>query len=551
MFCPNCGNKIPIESNYCPVCGKKLKDVKITIIDSLEDKKNKNNNNSISDKNATRVFKPIDSLDSIDNTNEISDIIKAVDEKISENIHKYETNSFSKEELQVDPKKNKIDKKYVPDLSKEVEKNKDTKSAKEKKQIDKKPPEIKESTVPQNKESNKTLNKENNTNNLESKNLSSTENNTNDKFSLKNWWKKFINEDKDEFSIFSSYDEDKKTKEDDIELSTSSTSSDTSTNIFTDTMGIPKSDIQKELDKIESKKTNKASKENKENKTKATNDKKVSENKNEIAKQKTKSENHFEKSTEKFSPKSFTDQVNEELKKLENKDNNNNKDNKKTSEAKKNKNLFENLKEKKLLNSENKKDNNKKISFNKDGFYNLMDWIELKLESLNSFVIKDGKKSFTITAIIGILLSFIPIIIATKRFSFSIFVLLLFKLLFNILEFYIPLNIVTEKVWVKTSEDEVKYFAFINWFICQIFLFVSFILSPWNGLFTFKLLPALTPLPVATVIVFIMALLISLAQYWDQLKNENKINFIGWYSIAFILIHFLSKLFFVMTNLIG
>lgn len=565
MFCPNCGNEIPIESNYCPICGKKLKDVKVTVIDALEKKDTKTKNNEES-KNSTRVFQPIKNLDGIDNTNEISEIIKAVDEQITENIHKYETNSYAKEDIQKELKKEVSNKKVSENIAKD--KKKDNKMAKSKKEIDNKPP--KNTNSIKKEETKKTNNKSSNNkeiNNAKKVNSNSStvkEDNSNKKFDLKKLWKNFINEDKDEYSIFSSYDDEKenKTKEDHIELSTSSTSSDTSTSVNTDTMGIPKIALENEIKKAEEKVVKKEeTKKNKVQPEKTISKDTVKKKSETIEKPKQVVKNEKPKlkdPEEKISHKSFTDQVNEELKKLEmenskkdsSKEKEHIKKDKKEKSEKENK-FFENLKSKRDNKKVSEKNSKLKFSFNKEGFYNLMDWIVIKLDKLDLFILKDGKKSFTITAIIGILLSFIPIVVATRRPTFSIFILLLFKLLFNILEFYIPLNIVTEKVWVETSEDEVKYFAFMNWFICQVFLFVAFFLSPWNGLFTFKLLPALTPQPIGTIMMFIIALLVTLGQYWNQIKKENKVNFIGWYSISFMLIHFLSKIFFVMTNLIG
>lgn len=569
MFCPNCGNEIPIESNYCPICGKKLKDVKVTVIDALEKKDTKTKNNEES-KNSTRVFQPIKNLDGIDNTNEISEIIKAVDEQITENIHKYETNSYAKEDIQKELKKEVSNKKVSENIAKD--KKKDNKMAKSKKEIDNKPPKNtnsinKEETKKSNNKSSN--NKEiNNAKKVNSNSSTVKEDNSNKKFDLKKLWKNFINEDKDEYSIFSSYDDEKenKTKEDHIELSTSSTSSDTSTSVNTDTMGIPKIALENEIKKAEEKVVKKEeTKKNKVQPEKTISKDTVKKKSETIEKPKQVVKNEKPKlknPEEKISHKSFTDQVNEELKKLELE--NSKKDSSKEKEhikkdkkeksdkfTEKENKFFENLKSKRDNKKTSEKNSKLKFSFNKEGFYNLMDWIVIKLDKLDLFILKDGKKSFTITAIIGILLSFIPIVVATRRPTFSIFILLLFKLLFNILEFYIPLNIVTEKVWVETSEDEVKYFAFMNWFICQVFLFVAFFLSPWNGLFTFKLLPALTPQPIGTIMMFIIALLVTLGQYWNQIKKENKVNFIGWYSISFMLIHFLSKIFFVMTNLIG
>lgn len=629
MFCPNCGNEIPQNSNYCPVCGKKLKNVKISITPiNPDDNSNKNEDTkeTLDEKDVTRIFKPVGGIDGIDNTNEIKDIIKAVDEKVSENIHKYETSSFSKKDLN-------LDKKTVKSLDKKTDSKKsvDKKSKQENKEINK----INKQSKKEILEKDKKLNKNNNsTEKSDSKKV--LEKPQNKKKNLKELWHNFINESDDEYSIFSSFSEekDKNTKEDKIEISNANTSS-TSDTYMENTMGIPKIEIEKALKnagfKGETKKDESITK--KEVKKDSKKDesiinplpennkqKEIKKEKITIEKQKkdlnqdiqnldnsTKKDLKQESPKEKFSHKSFTDQVNEELKKLEEqqavKDNSNLIDDSKKDSIFKKANIFKKDKSSKKdtikedLSIKDKEDDSKRdsifkktkskkediikqnISTKKEDikkdiiskkedilnkvsdnntdienskevkFYNFMDFISNKIDKLNSKVVFDGKRSFIIALIIGIVFSFIPILMGYKKISFTLVLLLVFKLLFNILEFYIPLNITTEKVWVETSEDEVKYFAFINWFICQIFLFISYVLSPWDGGFlSFNLLSALTPLPIATIILFLMAITISLTQYWNQLKYENKINFIGWYAISFILIHFVSKLFFVLTN---
>lgn len=550
MFCPNCGNKVPENSNFCPTCGKNLKDVKISIKsnDNVVDKKEQKNSNTNSE---TQVFQPINRLDSINNTNEISDIIKAVDERISENIHKYETGSYTKE-----------------DFNAAAEKEHKKQVVKEKKSSTKENQKNNPQPVKGNKKT-KDNNPKKSDLNIENKNEEKK------KFNIKSMWNNFINEGDDEFSVFASIEEEPETKENKIELS-NSTNSDEIISVSTDTMGISKAAVEKKLKEFENNPTNNKQQVKKEsnlktNKTEPVKEKTISQKKENTNTSKKSIEKNMTKTVEpkeKLSHKSFTDQVNKELEKIE-ADKNNQKpiesdkkknidieikenENTKTSP---NKNFFKSVSSKfskKETPKKLKKEKNpeKEITLNKNGFYNFMDKVVDLLEKLNSLIISKGKNSFITTSIIGVILSLLPIIIASKKISFSVIILLLFKLLFNILEFYIPLNITTEKVWVESSEEEVKYFAFVNWFICQVFLFVAFMLSPWNGLFTFKLLPALTPLPIATIVMFLIAIIVSLAQYWSQLKNENKVNFIGWYLIPFLLIHFISKLFFAFANLI-
>ena len=71
MFCPNCGNKVDPNDNYCKICGKNLKNVKVKIV---SENNNQIDTNSDS-KDKTIVFKPIKNIDSIENTRELKEII--------------------------------------------------------------------------------------------------------------------------------------------------------------------------------------------------------------------------------------------------------------------------------------------------------------------------------------------------------------------------------------------------------------------------------------------------------------------------------------------
>lgn len=550
MFCPNCGKEVQSDSNFCPRCGKNLKKVKVVINNDITEDQEQNNTSS---NDQTIVFKPLN-INGIDSTKEISNIIKQVDNKISENINKYATSSHNKAEIENALQNNK----NINDI--------------------------------------KDLKKDNDNDHTEKK------------FNVKTWWKNFINEGEDEFSIFASIDESKENNNDKIELSSSSTSIDTLSGISNDTLSIPKETIEAKLDEInlddglkikekiseiEDKAKDKKQdlfekyKIDKKNKIKILNEENIKTKEEKVNIKKTK----LKEPAEKLSHKSFTEQVNEELRKLQENQNkkseksnstdtviidptvliDNNPSTKEENIKTKKKQIINNSKNKnikslknKILNNENQKKEKSDNNTFKDFFKNelkskkerndkINDFMNLILNKLNNFdtlTKSNGKKSLYTFFAIGVVLAFLPILISEKTISFSVIMLLIFKLLFAFLEFYVSLKIVTEKVFLESSPEEVKHFAFQNWFICQVFLFITYILSPWDGLFNFSLLPALTPLPVAMILLFAIAITISLAQYWKQLNSENLINFVGWYLIPFILIHFTSKIFFLFINII-
>ena len=85
MFCPNCGNKVDPNDNYCKICGKNLKNVKVKIVSENNNQRDTNSDS----KDKTIVLKPIKNIDSIENTRELKEIIKQVDETVKSNIENY------------------------------------------------------------------------------------------------------------------------------------------------------------------------------------------------------------------------------------------------------------------------------------------------------------------------------------------------------------------------------------------------------------------------------------------------------------------------------
>ena len=124
------------------------------------------------------------------------------------------------------------------------------------------------------------------------------------------------------------------------------------------------------------------------------------------------------------------------------------------------------------------------------------------------------------------------------------------KLVFDYFEFYVPFNIATERDNINTSYPEVRKNALINWIICKVVLFIGFIISPFGGFFKYNMLQALTAMPLATLILICLSLLIAITLYRDSFVGKSKINFIGWYAIAFTLFELLFKMIWFIINFI-
>ncbi|MGO3752231.1 MAG: zinc-ribbon domain-containing protein [Peptoniphilaceae bacterium] len=581
MFCPNCGNRINESDNYCSLCGKNLKNVKVLIKPS---ENNDKNNKNFSDE-STRIFHSITDIGSIDSTDELKDIIKAVDEKISKNISDYEEKSKIDTLNMPGPKK--TDSKELYDFSKEKKLNSTINS-------------LNDLSIKENSDAKKT----NRSDISDEKKI-----NTEKKKSLKDYWDEFINEDDDEFSILSSF------KNNTNEVSSSKEKENKEVNskaIYDNSLNKNlKVGINKIPENLESMNTHLIlDKEDKKNFLSNSPDKSNNYNNSSL----------FHEKKQSITYKNFTDMVNEELKKenplsLENKvvekdfkeanaknkslfdkvkskfyfvqkdsfhsgiekNKINEKANpkksdldkneyveKKLSKAKVEKSIDKNynknfklnlniennkLKIKKNIDNSNKKifksikpklnkiknhnpkkkdkTSDKKIIFNKlnlkdknikNNLYNFIDSLSLFLND-KEVILKNkyGENFYKLALAIAIILSIVPIFISQRMISTAIIIFIALKLILKMFQFYFSLKVATEKSDLDTSEVELKHNAIINWLICEFVLFFAFIFSPWNGFFNFNFLSSLTALPIASIILFALSLSISIAQYW---KNE-------------------------------
>ena len=534
MFCPNCGNKVDPNDNYCKICGKNLKNVKVKIVSEESTIDNQSDS-----KDKTIVFKPIKNIDSIENTRELKEIIKKVDETVKSNIENY-TKASEKTLAEEKRLREEIDKKLK---ASEEEKKKSEKVEKESKE--KKDSEIKKDSEPKKDAEPKKKSK-----------------------SFKEKFRDFINEE-DEFSIF-----EKSPNPQDINM--------TLTNMdpvnIEDTMSIPKAEIEarlKEAEKTEEKEEKDLSKSKEpakvESKVEAKDEKKKSkqesldkkdvkdkENKKDL-KESTKTttdEKSKDVDSKHISSKDFYDEVNRALK--ENPD--------AYLEEKEKKSIFSFFKSKKSdkkdkIDSKEKEKNKEKSKAPKkekqskdEAGSNKSETLENIDDKAKGFLFKLEKRlNFNDKAlrngVIGIvyLLNVLAVMLAVRKISIAIFVLPLLRILLTLAEHYYPLDIATNKVSFITDQDEVNQKSFVNWALCQVLVFILYIINPIGGMFNFTILESITPGIVSTIILFLVTTFIATSLYKDRIE-EDKIDFIGWYLVPFILFEMLMKILFLLVD---
>lgn len=595
LFCPKCGNPVSKNDNFCPSCGNNLKDVKVNITFNSSDKKEDTSKvQKISEH--TRVFNP-KSLDAIDTTDELKNIIAEVDRKISKNIENYkkgnvQTKSPAKEKIIEKPpvKDNEIEKK-----SKVSQKNFDTIDTKktdkefldankgvktdsgisQKELIKRVQEELKKSNF---KETTKNIYpeteevlpaKKDSINNKSDSDFIESEKPK--KFSLKEKWKNFINEENDEFSIFSSIKDDNKKKEDTRNFEISKSVED-SEKTFENTLSTPKIDIENAIKKSEDerkkKETKKAEEVKKESEIKKNINNNSSKDEDVIHIDMTSKENSTDSSINKDIKKDLNTSQKEKGLPLSSPIFKNKKIEKDAATNKRSKNLkdlfsFKDkgekpVKEIKSVDSKVEKDLSKKVSnmeskFSKssmDSLDKITEFLSKITNKLSNYIGDFGSRESKIVIGFGALLNAIALLIGSGSFKLILILFLLLKLVFDYLEFYVPLNIASDRDEIDTSYPEVKKFALINWIICKVFLFVGFIITPFGGFFKYNMLQALTAMPLATLILIILSLLIAITLYSKNFVGRSKINFIGWYSIAFTLFELLFKMIWFIINFI-
>lgn len=551
MFCPNCGNIVSKDDNYCKVCGKNLKNVKIKV-ESLDSTTPVKAVKIPKTKDVTRVFNPKD-IDGIDTTDDIKNIIAEVDKKISKNIKEYEKRS-SEDALTNKEKEEKLNlsREKGPSPSEEVQIKKETKAqakidSKDNFNISKKEliRRVQEELKKSPKISSDDYLEENEEKNIEGS-----------KKSLKDLWKDFINEDDDEFSIFNSLKKDKSQKTSRIRNFEITNTSDVSNKSLEDTMSVPKIKLDKDgnvdLNVLEN-----------DSKEKIKNSpKKVQENSRDF---KTFEGKKIEK-TEKINREESLTVKAEDFKISKEKIFGKNDEKKpfakklglKKERSLKSQDLKENLADEKSKISklrENIEEDLSRESFPRKAESKADDFIRNNFKRLSILNINFAEflKSYKSTEsiiliILGIQLIFVQMFVGQGKFTPMLLFFLVLKLIFDYLQFVVPLRIAKDQTNILKANSNTKVYCLINWFYCKFFLFLGFILTPFGGLFNFNLLKALTPMPIATIFLIIFSLAVALSFYYSELEDKKIINFVGWYAFLFILFELLTKLLWFGVN---
>lgn len=607
MYCPNCGHIVNSEDNYCKNCGKNLRNVKVTI------KSNDKDQIDMEETRIFKPIRDdgIDSTSQIkDIINAVDKKVKSNIENYKKNINlkpesptklNKEINDLSQVFEEDIKKENKSDTKV--DFNKEDLTSKSLDE--EKKSILKDSRDIKNSENFKEKREEIVKNPEKPEVSQEKTDFSKKPEKK--KKSFKELFKDFINEDDDEFSIFADLEKKNKNTDHLKNQNINETLTDLNPINMENTMSIPKVDLEEELKKAEKSHPDKSDlisddfknverfikKESSKslNKVKRRNDditeiskdfvidrenpsqdfiykdkekkKSTSSNVNKSFDQKTDSKKLYHSDA-----KTFFEQVNEalreeELKKAELEKNKpinkiksffggsfskNKDDDEKVKNPSKKKNPSEKVKN---LQKDNFKDLKvKKIKKNLD-FKNLdLENVGNQISLVDEKIAKKDKNAKIAMIIIMFILDLIAVSLAYKKFFVGIIFIPILKIVISLFDHYLAFSIASDKVWIKANKDTILDKAFFNWFICRVFVFILFLINPFDGILNWRPIEAMTPGLFSTILLFFITTFVALNQYKQELESADKINFMGWYIVPFIIIEIVSKLFFMLINFI-
>lgn len=177
---------------------------------------------------------------------------------------------------------------------------------------------------------------------------------------------------------------------------------------------------------------------------------------------------------------------------------------------------------------------------------------KLEMEEKKKFLIYKIEEigSFPATIILlvaALIFTLIPLLVA--KFEGSVIILLLLRVVVSLIEYIAPLKAAVEKTDLPHTRSNIITSAFLAWavgsFVTMVFFFINKMIHVVPSL-----LAALTPAFLGTVLVCGFAILISYVLFGMGLRSEDRLSFLGWYAIIFVIIEVLSKVFFLAINFI-
>ncbi|MDO5714912.1 MAG: zinc-ribbon domain-containing protein [Tissierellia bacterium] len=161
-------------------------------------------------------------------------------------------------------------------------------------------------------------------------------------------------------------------------------------------------------------------------------------------------------------------------------------------------------------------------------------------------IYKEQKQSLLLYFIIALLFTTLPPIITIKKLTSFLPILIFIKVLLSYFTFRMAINIGDKQVGLGLSSQNKNLSAMVNWAICSILTFITFMI---HGFITdFTLITAMTPTLWTTILLYIMTTILAYVFHYESIQSTDRIHFIGWYSTGFIIFELICKLIWFIIN---
>ena len=177
---------------------------------------------------------------------------------------------------------------------------------------------------------------------------------------------------------------------------------------------------------------------------------------------------------------------------------------------------------------------------------------KLAMEEKKKFLINKLEEagSFPITIILlaaALIFTLIPLL--SVKFEGSVIILLLLRVAMSLIEYIAPLKTAVDKTDLPHTRSNIVTAAFLAWAVGAFITMAFFFINKQVNVVP-SLLAALTPAFLGTVLVCGFAIIISYVLFGNGLRSQERLSFLGWYGIIFVIIEVLSKVFFLAINFI-
>ncbi len=177
---------------------------------------------------------------------------------------------------------------------------------------------------------------------------------------------------------------------------------------------------------------------------------------------------------------------------------------------------------------------------------------KLAMEEKKKFLINKLEEagSFPVTIILlaaALVFTLIPLL--SVKFEGSVIILLLLRVAMSLIEYIAPLKTAVDKADLPHTRSNIVTAAFLAWAVGAFITMAFFFINKQVNVVP-SLLAALTPAFLGTVLVCGFAIIISYVLFGKGLRSQDRLSFLGWYGIIFVIIEVLSKVFFLAINFI-